>query len=77
MLGVNALVYIDDVSLYAKDPQALVDANAMFHDLIGRANVKVKLRKATRYTEQARWLGLVLSRDGITQDDRASAGSPR
>jgi hypothetical protein len=37
MLGVNALVYIDDVLLYAKDPEALVDANAQFHDLIERA----------------------------------------
>jgi hypothetical protein len=68
MLGKCALVYIDDVLLFARDAESLVDANAQFHSLIATANVKVRLSKAELYTEEAHWLGLVLTKDGVRQD---------
>jgi hypothetical protein len=68
VLGKCALVYIDDVLLFARDAESLVDANAQFHSLIATANLKVKLSKAELYTEEAHWLGLVLTKDGVRQD---------
>ena len=45
MIGMCALVYIDDVLLFARDATGLVDASAQFHSIIKTANVKVKLSK--------------------------------
>ena len=65
-----------DVLLFARDAESLVDANVQFHSLIATANVKVKLSKAELYTEEAHWLGLVLTKDGVRQDGSRIQGIP-
>jgi hypothetical protein len=50
----------------AGDAKGVLDASAQ--SLIKTANVKVKLSKAELYTEEAHWLGLVLTKDGVRQD---------
>lgn len=64
-IGLDVLVYLDDVLIFAKDLPALLRAIESVLQLLQDANLKCKPSKCDLFTTTIHYLGHVVSLDGI------------
>ena len=65
LVGHGVLVYLDDVLLYAEEPNELVELLRKVLKLLEAAGLKCKASKCFLFAEQIQYLGHVVSREGI------------
>ena len=63
-----AFIYLDDCMIYSKTAQEHLDHIRLVLELLDQYNFKVKLSKCTFATKSTRFLGYVVSVDGIAAD---------
>ncbi|KAF0712996.1 Aste57867_4570 [Aphanomyces stellatus] len=68
LLGKNLLVWIDDILLYADDPEEYVQVLEQFLDLVDKFGFKLSPDKTTLFTKEAKWRGRSISAAGVSQD---------
>jgi hypothetical protein len=67
-IGVDVLVYLDDVLLFASEATALVKSIREVLQLLIRAGLKCKATKCALFTERVHYLGHIVTADGIEPD---------
>jgi len=71
MSGLNlemCLVYLDDIVVYARTPEEHLQRLAVVFERLSRAGLKVKLEKCRFFQRSVRFLGHVISHEGIGTD---------
>ena len=68
LIGLGVLVYIDDVLIYAKTPEQLIEILSIVFKLRTNAGLKCKASQCSVFTQTINYLGRVVSRDGINPD---------
>ncbi len=68
LIGLGVLVYIDDVLIYAKTPEHLIEILSAVLKLLVKAGLKCKASKCSLFIQTINYFGRVVSRDGINPD---------
>ena len=68
LICLGVLVYIDDVLIYAKTPEQLIEILSAVLKLIVKAGLKCKALKCSLFTQTINYLGRVVSKNGINPD---------
>ncbi|KAH9150284.1 hypothetical protein AeNC1_019325, partial [Aphanomyces euteiches] len=64
----HLLVWIDDILVYANDPEEYTKVLDQFFDLVSQYGFKLSPTKTKLYTKQVKWCGRYLSESGVKQD---------
>ncbi|KAH9088226.1 hypothetical protein LEN26_019606 [Aphanomyces euteiches] len=64
----HLLVWIDDILVYAKDPEDYIQVLREFFGLVDRYGFKLSPSKTVLFTSEVKWCGRILSGDGVRQD---------
>ncbi|KAH9121928.1 hypothetical protein AeMF1_006559, partial [Aphanomyces euteiches] len=64
----HLLVWIDDILVYADDPDEYTAVLDKFFDLVHKYGFKLSPTKTELYTKQVKWCGRYLSEAGVKQD---------
>lgn len=70
VLGKFAMVYLDDIIIYSKTFEEHLDHLRQVFQLLRKANLKIKLEKCEFMKKELKYLGLVVSPQGITVDTK-------
>ena len=62
----QAITYIDDTLLQAKDKRQMFTIVREYHSLLGKANLKAAPDKTMFFLRKVRFLGQVISKDGLS-----------
>ena len=65
LVGFGVLIYLDDVLLYAEDPEGLIKLLHKVLKLLIAAGLKCKAEKCYLFTDEIHYLGYVVSREGL------------
>ncbi|KAF0729042.1 hypothetical protein Ae201684P_003654 [Aphanomyces euteiches] len=68
LLNKHLLVWIDDILVYADDPDEYTAVLDKFFDLVHKYGFKLSPTKTKLYTKQVKWCGRYLSEAGVKQD---------
>jgi len=69
LLGVSALVYLDDIIIYSKNENEHLGHIVAALKKIRDAGLKIKLQKSEFFKKEIKFLGHVISGDGVKVDD--------
>ncbi|KAH9133773.1 hypothetical protein AeRB84_020220 [Aphanomyces euteiches] len=64
----HLLVWIDDILVYAKDPEEYIQVLREFFGLVDRYGFKLSPSKTVLFTSEVKWCGCILSGEGVRQD---------
>ncbi|KAH9171026.1 hypothetical protein AeNC1_017775, partial [Aphanomyces euteiches] len=68
LLNKHLLVWIDDILVYADDPDEYTAVLDKFFDLMHKYGFKLSPTKTKLYAKQVKWCGRYLSEAGVKQD---------
>ncbi|KAH9121504.1 hypothetical protein AeMF1_006817, partial [Aphanomyces euteiches] len=68
LINKQLLVGIDDILVYANDPEEYTKVLDQFFDLVSQYGFKLCPTKTKLYTKQVKWCGRYLSESGVKQD---------
>ena len=68
LIGKGVLVYFDDVLIYAKTPEQLIEILEQVLKLFSKAGLKCKATKCSLFTQCVHYLGRLVSKNGIYPD---------
>eukprot|EP00918_Siedleckia_nematoides_P052068 GHVU01113815.1.p1 GENE.GHVU01113815.1~~GHVU01113815.1.p1 ORF type:complete len:414 (+),score=39.27 GHVU01113815.1:150-1244(+) len=74
MIYNGALIYIDDVLLYGRTPEELMQRIFQFLTICDNFDIKISVKKSNWFCEKVKWCGKIITADGISHDpDRVAA----
>ena len=65
--GTGCIPYLDDMLLYARTPEEMINLHAYILEQFNKHNVKVKLEKSFLVSRELPWIGLTVSEQGLAQ----------